>query len=1656
YYPEKVVINGKEYDVTKKENQYTVLIDGIQETGNKEIIIQKIILNNGKELEITSQNTKEVEIIKKQAVIKEFNITEEAEKLIISFKVEDEDNTITNGKVVIEDEKGTAQYEERFNQAENRIEIIKDKDKEIGKYIVKIIADCNLEGEGVTHEEHKYIEKELYREEKEAQINIKIEEAIPTKYYPEKGEEIKVGYKITANKEIDIDKLQIGEGLYTVEKTEEGRYQITIQANAQAGVQEIKLQKVILKDGTQIEANNTIKIEVKKAKPTITNVKISTNIEQRKIIAQFTILDADNAYISGYGKIKENEQKEIQVGDNTLEFEAEIGIKYNLEIYASYDQDTNSINDITGEQNKVDNEKIYQEEVELVENIELKVTGIKTKKADNTETKYFEKNEKIKIEIEIQKAQEDQNPVKVVINGEEKEIVKTEGRNEVEIEGYSNSGYQKLIVEKIILESGEEVQIKNNNVAEIEILKERPKVENYTYTREENSFKVKFNLKDEEGTISKKKIVVTDENDVVLKEQEAIIGENEISFNKTASEIYVVKVIADYDLDTNRLEVGKNEEVDQILLSETIELSERLIEFKDIQEIEVYKQNGEQIQTLSEININELQNLNNYLVKVNMKDTKGFYTTIEKYDIENDNLILTLNYEKIVQYKGEEKLDKLQVTYGRIENNVATGNSLSLLIDKINNNLSGNYEIITDLDASSYSSAETTMIAGTFTGSLNGNGHTIRNLSKPLFNNIEGATVENIIIEDPRLSGGTSRGVIANNATTSTIRNIHVKNLVMRTGANESASIIGTLRTGSILEQSSSTGFEISGGNKRTAGLVGAMGNGTIKNSYAEGTLTCTQDGIGGLTGSAENNSRIENSIAKVEFKVSSGPGYNGGIVGHSMNLVLLNSVSLSTGAKGNRVHGTGLNGNSTNNYELEESTLNTNVTANKLTTIPQNEINQQFYKEMVKLDETIWDLEGANYESLPRLKNSDPNLEANKEEKPENENLYIPEYKRIKKLPDYDPKREIAYANMYKLMPFYDAKYYVSDGNKIGLDDVLNTKIIKDILPFDANNQLVAALTNNDYTKISTIKIVFEDDQIKEYTVKYNNYYGNIVGYKLQEPNITYNYNRYVLKQDEPIINQLVQYIETLDYTNDLDPITNETDSRIYKDYYNEKTKLTIPQFVLKLLDNESNYTVTMQNTILSKKIENELITSGRLKEIIYAYNYYKKWYTIEIGNVKVDDIILFQGSLFDNNMTTMNMIDEVIKQNSNRNTNSTHNFYSSNISKYTRKSNIGSFLDYIISTIGGYTNVNDWFTQNYQGVVKEIPVENKPEVEYRAWRQLKVRDNFLLPFITLPENSAYIVSSATQFLVGSQRTYISNPEDPEQREQLIQRIENYSKLIENFYNTTAGFVEPEILNRYTDIQGDHRFTKNESGSSEYQSAGTTQEPYHKYYSEAVGYWAAANGSGAYATGTNVYWNVNSALTSFGTWSHESGHNQDGKIFLKGNGRRIGTGAEDYADGNTTQGAGDGTENFNLGYEYSMDALVTTNLKPERINSVEKIGSYYKEMFETIDFLDYIEAKAFLRLSPEEQSKVALQVFYPAEEEEGYDGNPTATTYVNTGWRYPTVEQIEKMNLTTVEDLYDNRIMIRPGTTNGQIEWGGRRTLWSRRNLCKALVSTT
>lgn len=53
--PAVVTINGKEYEVTEKNNHYTTTIDGIENLGNQTITIEKVKLGNGKEFTLNKK-----------------------------------------------------------------------------------------------------------------------------------------------------------------------------------------------------------------------------------------------------------------------------------------------------------------------------------------------------------------------------------------------------------------------------------------------------------------------------------------------------------------------------------------------------------------------------------------------------------------------------------------------------------------------------------------------------------------------------------------------------------------------------------------------------------------------------------------------------------------------------------------------------------------------------------------------------------------------------------------------------------------------------------------------------------------------------------------------------------------------------------------------------------------------------------------------------------------------------------------------------------------------------------------------------------------------------------------------------------------------------------------------------------------------------------------------------------------------------------------------------------------------------------------------------------------------------------------------------------------------------------------------------------------
>ncbi len=188
------------------------------------------------------------------------------------------------------------------------------------------------------------------------------------------------------------------------------------------------------------------------------------------------------------------------------------------------------------------------------------------------------------------------------------------------------------------------------------------------------------------------------------------------------------------------------------------------------------------------------------------------------------------------------------------------------------NNLSEYYILTTDIDCSGFSGF--TRI-GEFTGTLDGDGHTISNLTinqsgfvnqQGLFSVATGATIKDLIITNATVSGNFIVGILAGSASNTTIKNVQVSGS-MSSSASLSlmGALVGSMGGGGSISNSY-TNVNITSGYSYVGGLVGTLGSTTISKSYAVGNINISRDSsssvsaVGGLVG--ESNGTVSDSYA--------------------------------------------------------------------------------------------------------------------------------------------------------------------------------------------------------------------------------------------------------------------------------------------------------------------------------------------------------------------------------------------------------------------------------------------------------------------------------------------------------------------------------------------------------------------------------------------------------------------------------------------------------------------------------------------------------------------------------------------------------------------------------------------------------------------------
>lgn len=626
---------------------------------------------------------------------------------------------------------------------------------------------------------------------------------------------------------------------------------------------------------------------------------------------------------------------------------------------------------------------------------------------------------------------------------------------------------------------------------------------------------------------------------------------------------------------------------------------------------------------------------------------------------------------------------------------------------------------------------------------------------------------------------------------------------------------------------------------------------------------------------------------------------------------------------------------------------------------------------------------------------------------------------------------------NLRKFMPYYD------EATLLNLQDLLppifSEKKIKTILPYREGKAFLT-LTEENKTTMEFIRIVFEDQSTLDYSVQYTSNQDGIVNYWISDLKIPYNYKRFVLPSTS-FITELTASLDGTTFDTLLESVlgaTEEPDIRLYQEQYEKDFLPNRVTYFEKLLSTQ--YAFNLDHPNVRAKIRSELNQNKTIETLVFGYNYLHRWYRFSIGGILMSDALYFDDSMLEQKITSLGVSNLITHapQNQRKGAN-THVFFQKQLAPYVGYATIADFLESFMKYYDHYEDTNDWFQDHFTGILVEMKPTNEA-IHYRAWdyiknNQVRGGGSLILPILSLGSPDLYLLSVPSQLCIGSLNVYPEyQPGNPATREVMRQKIIAFGTMVSQFYDTPASIIDTiDRLNNTRQVQFDRRYIW-----GKYQEYATTEEPVIKNLYGPMGTMAAQNGSAAYANGSAVYWVVYQMLNqSFSTFTHETGHNQDARIFLEGHGRR--GGAEDYADGNTTQSFGGGELNFNLATYFSKNSGVTANLTPARIHSKEQIADFYQKMFETINFLDYVEGKAFLNSSNEVKSKVGTQHFYPNLTSENAT---TANAYVTSSWRKRSEEDYAAMNLTTFADLWDNHIQIKQenavGSVIGAARYGG------------------
>ncbi|VTZ38668.1 IgA-protease [Streptococcus pneumoniae] len=669
-------------------------------------------------------------------------------------------------------------------------------------------------------------------------------------------------------------------------------------------------------------------------------------------------------------------------------------------------------------------------------------------------------------------------------------------------------------------------------------------------------------------------------------------------------------------------------------------------------------------------------------------------------------------------------------------------------------------------------------------------------------------------------------------------------------------------------------------------------------------------------------------------------------------------------------------------------------------------------------------------------------------------------------KIAHYQANRALVYKNIEKLLPFYNKATIVKYGNLVKENSILYQKeLLSAVMMKD--DQVITDIISNKQTA-NKLLLHYKDHSSEKLELKYKDDFANLAEYSIGDSGLLYTPNQFLYDQTS-IINQVLPELNRVNYQSDavrntlgISPEVKLTE--LYLEEQFTKTKQDLANSLKKLLSADAGLAGDNPVTrgYLVDKIKNNK------EALLLGLTYLERWYNFSYGQVNVKDLVMYHPDFFGKgNTSPLDTLIELGKSGFN------NLLAKNNVDTYAISLASHHGTTDLFSTLENYRKVflpdktnNDWFKSQTKAYI----VEEKSNIEEVKTKQelvgtkysIGVYDritsatwkyrNMVLPLLTLPERSVFVISTISSLGFGAYDRY---------RNKEHQANGDLNSFVEKSAHETAERQRDhyDYWYRILDEKGREKLYRNillydayKFGTDHTEGKATevadfdSPNPAMKHFFGPVGNKVGHNGHGAYATGDAVYYMGYRMLDKDGaiTYTHEMTHDSDQDIYLGGYGRRSGLGPEFFAKGllQAPDQPSDATITINSILKHktsdSTEGQRLQVLDPTtRFNDAADLQNYVHNMFDVVYMLEYLEGQSIVKQLDAYQKMTALRKIENKYVKDPADGNEVYATNV-----VKELTEEEARNLNSFDSLIDNNILSAREYKAGTYERNGYFTI--------------